>query len=287
MRPLSVRALPALLSFSAGCAALSGPGDVRAHLNPFLPEVSFVRLDLRRVDFQKAEVAFVFDVKNPNPLEVRLSSFRYALAFEGSQVLSGDDPDGLTLKAQGASAVSLPVTLVYEELYRAIKATRGEDEIGFTLSGEFGFKTPLGEVRLPFSEQGKFPAPRPPKITVRQLRVAKPDLLRQTVRAELELAVENDHASEIAFRSFRYEISLGGAPAAQGSIDKIDPVAGASEQLVALPIEINLGGLGAALARAIAPRSTLSLRLAATLEVGTPFGILPLAIDKSQEIQLR
>jgi LEA14-like dessication related protein len=284
MRPIAL-CLPFLAL--AACSSTPALQDARAKLDPFMPKVSFRKLEVRRVDFQKADVDFVFNVMNPNPLQVKLSSFRYALSFEGSQVLSGDDPDGMTLSARGTSDLSLPMSLVYAEIFRTVQAVKGKDEVNFTLTGEFGFRTPVGEVKLPYTEKGSFPAPRIPKVTLRRLQVAKPDIKRPTVAAELELAVQNEHGSPIRFRAFRYDITLGGRPASRGEIAALEPVAGASEQILKLPFEINLGGLGSSLVQSLSGRSSnMDLRLSATLEVETPFGVLPLTIEQSQSIAL-
>ena len=102
--------LAAACLFFFSCPSIPGSQNALDRLKPFLPKVTFQRLNIKKVTFKQADVDFVFDVKNPNPLQVKLSTFGYQLDFESQKVLAGNNPNGLVLAASGSSEISLPVT---------------------------------------------------------------------------------------------------------------------------------------------------------------------------------
>ena len=108
-------------------------------LSGFIPTIQFSRFDVTDLDFDHIDTDFVFTVDNPNPVGAPLDRFQYDLSLMDVSIISGDDPNGLELVADGESEVALPVSLVFENVYDAITATRGEDNVGFGLAGAFGF----------------------------------------------------------------------------------------------------------------------------------------------------
>jgi LEA14-like dessication related protein len=285
------RLLAAFFSFvllaSSGCASVVGDTQLGGALKRFTPSVSFKTLTIRKIDFRQAEVDFVFSVQNPNPIEVKLASFRYGLAFEGQQVLSGSDPDGLSLKASGASEITLPMTLVYEDVYKLVKTTKGKDDVGFSLTGDFGFKTPIGPVKVPYESTGAFPVLRPPKVSLQKLKLLeKPTLSSPVVKAEILLSVENEGGSLISLRSIDYNVSLGNKPVSSGSLDRLPAVGAASTETVSLAVTMNLAGLGSALVSSLIAKKHQELALKLSLQVETPFGLLPLTLEKGQTLPL-
>ena len=255
-------------------------------LDPFLPTVSFERFDVNDIDFEHVEADFVFSVDNPNPVEIELATFTYRLGFEGTELLSGNSGDGFTLEAVGGSELRLPVDLGWEDAWNTVQATRGEDEVDFALSGGFGFDTPLGVVELPYQEGGSFPAVRTPRFAFEKFRVARLDLLTQTATVELDLAIDNDHASSLVFQQFDYTVSLAGSEVADGLIPDLGAVEGASESIKTLSLDIDLLATGVTVVELLTSGGRANIGLDAVMDVDTPFGLLPLSIDETGEVSV-
>lgn len=247
----------------------------------FIPTVKFKELSLNTIDFDAIDVDFVFDVDNPNPVGVPLERFAYALAFEGIEILSGDDPNGLELVADGTSQLALPVTLDFEGIYETVQATRGLDYVGFGLQGSFGFDTDIGPVDIAYDEDGSFPAVRTPKIQLGQLRLDSADTSR--ARFELDLDVDNDHGSTLDFSNLDFQVSLFGAQVGVGGMDEVGSVEGATSSTLTLPFDVDYWDAADAVAAAFAGEP-VEVDLAATVDVDTPFGVLPLTIDESGNV---
>jgi len=270
------RLLPWFLLTSAGCA----------ELEPYLPKVHFEELRVNDIDFEKADVDFVFNVENPNPLEISLSSFSYALGFEQVELLSGDNEDGFTLEASAGSELDLPVVVTWQSAWETVQATRGEDVVDFGLDGHFGFDTPLGEARVPYDEDGSFPAVRTPTFSFDTLRVAEFDPFGMTASIEVDLGVDNELGSSMFFEAFDYNLSLGGEHVASGLVGDLGEVEGATMGTLVLPVDLDLLGVGTSVYNALAGNGNMNIGLDAGMDVDTPFGLLPLAIDETGNISV-
>jgi LEA14-like dessication related protein len=256
-------------------------------LDPYLPKVRFKELQVQDIDFQKADVDFVFSVDNPDPVDISLSSFSYNLGLEDVNFLSGDDADGMTLAAVGSSDLALPVSLTWEDAWNTVQATKGEDYVDFGLDGDFGFETPIGEALIPYDAGGNFPAVRTPKFGFKKLRVTHFDPFSLSADVAVDLNVENEHASSLFFENFDYDLSLGDNHVGHGLIPDLGAVDGATTGVLTLPLTIDLFSAGDQVIQAISGNGNLNIGLDATTDVDTPFGLLPLSIDEKGNIDVQ
>lgn len=264
-----------ILALLLGCSG----GDFSA----FVPTVKFQRLDLTSIDFETINVDFVFDVENPNPIDIPLSSFSYALGFEGIEVLSGDDPDGLRLGSEGTSELALPIAIDFANIFEAVTATRGLDYIGFGLQGNFGFDTDLGPVAIEFDEEGSFPALRLPKFDLGQLRVESAS--EDRIGLGLDVNIDNDHGSALDFSNLDFTMKVAGVRLGAGRMAEMDEVPGASSKNVTIPLSVNFEDAANALGE-VADGEQVTLELDALMDVDTPFGVLPLSVDERGNVEL-
>jgi LEA14-like dessication related protein len=274
-----------LLLISLSYFALTGCSEIA----PFLPKVKFDTLTVRDISFQEANVDFVFSVENPNPVSIKLASFSYALGFEEVDLLSGDNEDGFQLTAMGSSPLELPVDLIFQDAWNTVQATRGEDDINFGLDGNFGFNIPeFGKVAVPYDAGGSFPALRTPKISLDALRATRVDLFTQTAELELDLGIDNEHASTLFFSGLDYDIKLGGSSVATGLIADLAEVDGSTNETIVLPINVNLLTTGTTVFNAITGNGALDIQLAATVDVLTPFAntTIPLSIAEDGNLTI-
>ena len=274
--------LPAILFGSTACE----------ELEDFLPTVAFDTMELNDIDFEKAEVDFIFAVDNPNPVSIQLSSFSYGFGFQGIPLLDGTDDDGFAIEEVGSSELRLPVSLAWTDAWDTVQATRGNDDIIFGLDGHMGFdtQTELGEVRLPYETGGDFPAVRRPKFQFKKLRVTELKLLQNKASLALDLDVDNDHGSTLLFENFDYELSLGGKKVGTGLVNRLGEVEGAESRTLTVPFDIDLLSAGQGVVKAITDRNQkLDIGLDAIVDVNLPFldnAVVPLKLDETGNVSV-
>jgi LEA14-like dessication related protein len=197
--------------------------------------------------------------------------------------LNGDDPDGLTLGASGSSELALPVAFKFQDLYDLVQAVRGQDNIDFGLQGSFGFDTPAGPIDLPYAEAGDFPAPRRPEISLNGLKVQSLGLSGADLN--LKLDVDNSHGSKLGLAALDYQLSLAGIDLGSGYIADLGTVEGDSQTRLAIPIHVDFLG-GASALYSVLQGEKLDVDLQATMDVDTPFGILPLTVNEFGQVNV-
>lgn len=250
-------------------------------LSGFVPTVKFTRFDVQDIDFEHIDTNFVFSVDNPNPIGAPLDRFQYDLSLMDVSIISGDDPNGLELVADGESEVALPVSLNFEGIYDAITATRGEDNVNFGLAGNFGFDTDLGPIDIQYDEGGDFPALRTPKFNLGKLKVSA--INADSVDFGLDVDVDNDLGSTMLFSDMGLKIKFAGVQVGDGQIADVGSVDGATTQTLNLPFSVNYADAIDAIT-ALASGEKLSVNLDADVTVDTPFGALPLHVDETGKV---
>lgn len=261
-----------------GCKQLGPLGDALA---PYTPKLRFDKLELRAIDFTKVDVDFMFKLENPNPLSVKLDTFSYALGLEGVEFVKGTNADGLKLESRGESDLAIPVSLTYQRIFELVQNTKGKDDLGFSIAGDLGFNTPVGMAKVPFREEGRFPVVRAPGISLKGLRMGKVDLLKQKASMNLDLGFSNpDGGQAVSFAGFDFGVDMAGSRVASGVREDIPAVTGGGEQLVSLPIDLDLKSVGKTLVTAITGKKAIDVKLGGKVQVGTPFGKIPLTFDQ-------
>jgi hypothetical protein len=293
----------AFFTMGTGCAELKD----NPYLSQFLPTIAFDGLQVNHVSFEEVDTEFLFAIDNPNPVGIDIEDFSYSLAFADVSWMDGDNPDGLLLGASGASEVSFPTNIVFADLFDMVQASRGSDHLPFALSGDFGLKldssTLVTEnssteedndaevIHLPYDADGDFPALRKPKFSFNKLKVK--DLSWNEITLDLVMDVDNEHASNLIFNRFAYDLSLGGASTLSGVVDDLEEVIHGGDsavsnpnQKVRLPITIDSLSVIGSLWDLLRNGQRLNAQFAATTDVDTPFGLMELAVDETGDLDV-
>ena len=257
-----------------GCAG----GD----FSSFIPTIKFDRLDVKNLDFEHIDTNFVFKVHNPDPVGIPLQRFNYNLAFQDVDIISGDAKDQLQLDPNGTNEVALPVSLIFASIYELVQATRGEDTIGFALTGNFGFDSDIGPVDVNYDAEDEFPALRVPKVQFGNLQLQNADL--NTANFALNFAVDNDHGSAIDLHDMNFTLNIAGLKTG-GDLQTVGEVPGSTTDNFQIPFGVDYVDAIEAIG-AIASGKKLNVKMDADVEVDTPFGTLPLTIDQAGDVKV-
>lgn len=269
---------------AVGCSKLGNVGDA---LEAYKPKVKFQRLDLREIDFQQVKTSLVFDVNNPNPINLGLASFDYTLSLEEQRITAGEKSKGFQVPAEGQAELKIPLALVFADIPELLDRTRGKDELGFRVQGDMGFNTPLGVVKLPYDADGTMPVIRPPKFSFNTIRVENLAPLKNTATLAVVLDVANRGGATIQLKDVDYALNLNQKRIANGAVAQLGAVSGQSQQTVTVPINFTLTELGSGLIELITNRGQVSAKWHADLTVDTPFGGVPLTVDETGKIKLQ
>lgn len=158
MRALKITAAAAALLFASlglsGCSAIGLAGIEE-------PEVRLMGVDVGSVGLDSAELLFDFNVDNPNDRDLMLDGVAYRLDVEGARLLDGRRGERLEIYSGRDNRVTLPVTVRYEDLARALRSLRREDRPSYELQADFEFDAPVvGTLVVPVTQRGRVPLDR-------------------------------------------------------------------------------------------------------------------------------
>lgn len=144
-----------ILFVLAGC---SGLGTL-AHMES--PTVDVTGVKLLGTSLTGADVLVQFRVDNPNDVDLVLDGIGYRLRLNGQPLLDGRYDKQVEIAASGRTAVELPVTLKFQDLYGVIRTLQGRKDPEYALDADLRFAVPvLGEVIVPVTQTGKVPVDR-------------------------------------------------------------------------------------------------------------------------------
>ena len=112
------------------------------------PRVSLRNVEITDIDFTSQTFLLGFDVTNPNPFPLPISTVSYAVELDGYRFASGSTAAGFTVPSSGdaefAISVELDLMKTAPQLLFIVRDSVRRD-IPYTLSGKFGLDIPLIE----------------------------------------------------------------------------------------------------------------------------------------------
>lgn len=262
-----------------GCQQL----DKMPDLKQLLPKVRFGDVKVDDLNFQKLDGKLVLEVDNPYPVGLGLRKTDWKLGLAGHPFLDGTDSGGLNIEPAGTGNVRIPFSMKFVDALK-VAGDAGGDRLPYTLDTVLGFDTPLGPLDVPLHHEGTLPALRMPKVRLTGLRIQKFAPLKNEASLAVDVSLHSDQPTALNFESFDWGLKLAGNDVASGKT-VIGEVTGDKE--VTLPVDLNLLGIGEVIVEALTRKSELKVRLTGDAKVGTPFGVIPLAIDEVADLTPR
>jgi len=253
--------LAPLLAGAPGCAFLSSL--LSAVVTP--PTLSFQEAKLRDLSLDGLTLELHYRIDNPNDLGLRLASVGYGLELDGHSFAKGVADQGVELKPQGSSELTLPFSIRYLELGQALEALFSKQQLPWKVAGHFGFDTPAGVIRVPFQREGQLPVPRLPKLQIVGAKLASLSLTGATLQLQLDL--QNPNSFALPMSRLNYHIKVAGQEVAVGAVSP-PSVQSAQSGRVTIPVQISFLSAGRAVYQAISS-GEVDLGLDGGLGVGT------------------
>ena len=249
----------ALFCFLYGCAIL------REAIQK--PTVEFQDFSITDIDFTGVNTMFDFKVKNSNPVGVKIAGFDYRFIIEGNQFFGGNNPEEVLLKSGGESIISIPIAIKYLDVYKAVAALKGDDNIPYQLAGDIYFNTPIGRLQVPFSKRGNLPALKIPKVSLGEVRLKALSLTKADI--EFDINFHNPNAFGISLNNLNYNLALNRGQIIKGTMAHTELAQKVSNTLH-IPVTLNFIEIGRA-AYSILTRKTVDYQLKGDAKLITPW----------------
>ena len=285
----ALRAFLALLLLSLGvlsaCATL---GSLAGQAGVQRPGVRFIGARLAGLSFDKVDLLFDLEIRNPNSLGVTMAGFRYDLAVNESPFLEGKEEKEVAIAAQGASTIQIPLTLSFDHLYQVFKSLRQKDNAAYSLQCGFLFDLPvLGAVEIPASKSGDFPLPKFPAVRVEGLHIENLSPLAADLTLKLQL--DNSNAFSMILEGMQYQFEINDQMWAAGETGERISIAEKDKGLLEIPISLNFLQIGQSIYGILAEGKPLDYQFQGDLDINATTSLIGrthLPFDQSGQIKL-
>jgi LEA14-like dessication related protein len=228
------------LALLAGCASLQ-----RMAKNAFQkPRLTFKTARLQKASLADATVDLVYQLENPNPLGLNLSSIDYAFFVEGKQVVAGTPPKGLNIAAKGKSELVFPANIKFADIAPVVQTFLNKDTASYKAQGSVGIQTPLGVLRFPLEHEGTFEVPKVPQVQFDSPRITNVTLQGATV--EFPLTVKNRNSFPLPVGGISGALKVAGSSVGNLSTGDLGLLEPGSTRQLSLPLKINFLSAAAA-----------------------------------------
>jgi LEA14-like dessication related protein len=201
------------------------------------PTVRFKNATLQNASLSDATMNLVWELENPNPIGLTLAGLDYKFSVEGKQVVAGTPPTGMNIAASGSSDLTFPANIKFADIVPVIQTFLTKDHAAYRAEGMLGFKTPIGNIRLPLSYDGQFEVPKIPKIEMAPPRITNLGLTSATV--EFPLSVTNQNTYALPIKALAGSIQIAGANVGQISTGNLGDLSPKSARQVTVPLTIH------------------------------------------------
>ncbi len=252
------------------------------------PKASVENVKLTDLSLSKADLLFDIAVENPNPLGVHLSGMDYNFLINGASFIKGQKEDKLDIKANGKANISIPLSLTYSEIHKAVKSFADLDTVPYQLKLKIGVNLPvLGDIKIPVTKSGSFPNLRLPEISLKKIKLDKIGF--SCADLKLMLDIKNPNAVSFVTRNLNYDLEVNGKNWIKGKIDKALKINKKAKQTVSIPVTLNFLEMGGAVYQMLSGGSKLEYHLTGKSDFSSDFKLLKtfsLPFDKKGKIDL-
>ena len=224
------------------------------------PDVRITKTKLAGLSFDQADLVFDIEIKNPNSIGLSLTGFDYDLWLNDNSFLKGDQKKQLEIKANDVTTIQLPLTLLYDNIFKTYESLKNEDKIKYSLKTGLSFNIPvLGSVRIPVSTSSDIPTVKLPTISLQSIKLKRITL----TGAELDLAIgiNNPNSWGIIVNTLDYNLNINQAKWAKGRSPENTNIRGKSKNTLHIPLTLNFLQIGMSLNREISSGRQLNYQL--------------------------
>lgn len=140
------------LIFITGCIQLDAP------------KVTYIDSKVTRVTLEGAQVDFLFDVQNKNPIPLEVSSYSYTIHINGRRLLS-DNRSGFSIGSNEKKRISLPIFVRYDRVFDSVlgiaaNILAGKMYFDYKIEGSLSAGTSGLTVSAPIQASGRVKIPK-------------------------------------------------------------------------------------------------------------------------------
>ncbi len=256
--------------FMPGCAELN---QLIETANVREPDVKVADVKIGSFTFKKVNLVFDIDISNPNSLGIDLNGFDYNFLLNDHSFLKGEQNQPLKILANGKSSVKVPVSLTFDEVYKAYKNLVNQDSIHYSFKSGLKFKLPiLGVTRIPVSKSGTLPNVKIPAVSLRGIKLNH--LGFTSADLEVEISVKNPNNFGLNLDHFNYHLNVAGQEWVTGIKSKEIQLSEKKTGDISIPVSLNFLQMGQSILNILTSDQALNYQFSGSTDILTTLPLL-------------
>jgi len=149
---------------------LTGCQTMNQVLNLQKPTAQMTGLKFQNATLNSATLLFDIEVDNPYPVALPLTNLDYGLSSGAEPFLNGKAELQTTIPAKSKKTVSLPATINYLDMLKALKGVRPGSKIPYRADLGLSVDAPaIGLMKLPLKKEGELVLPAVSDVNARDV----------------------------------------------------------------------------------------------------------------------
>jgi LEA14-like dessication related protein len=230
------------LAAAAGLLALAGCSLLQRVAGAAFerPKLAYESWSADQLDLEGVTIGLHYRLENPNGFGLDLQRLTYKLEVEGRQVAQGELPEGVQIRAQGATPIAIPVRLRWRDVPGFVELLVSKSDVAYRVSGAAGVGSPVGTIDLPFDHQDRLALPRPPAVRIEGVTLREASLA--SLALELRVRVDNANAFPLPVGALTYGLRVGERDLLSGGSHPLAAVPPGGHAIVSVPVRISVRG---------------------------------------------
>lgn len=271
--------LPMMLILLPGCSTL------RELMGAKRPSAQLENVRFTGLSLSALEINFDARVDNPYEVDLPLVRLDLALSNQDTSILQSSLDEGGSIPASGSRVFTVPARIEFRGLLATLNQLKPGGSVPYRADIGVSVDAPvLGRVRIPLSHEGEIGVPVPPKIRVKNVRLAQVGLTE--LRAEAVIEAESLNAFPVELSDFDAAFRVRDRALARSRITSPLSLQSGGKASWTLPISVNPVEAGQVFVT-LFRNDSLAYQLEGQLAVQTPFGRLASPVNFSGRAPLR
>jgi LEA14-like dessication related protein len=204
------------------------------------PVLSLHSVDLAKISFTGAELLCKVNVENPNVIDIPLPEIGWELFIGTNSFAKGAIKSNGSLKSRITTAVDIPVSVGYIELFNSVASLIGSKTVDYKVVLDAKIAIPFLESKTwHFEREGNFPVLQVPVVSFRSIDVKNMSLTK--LDFELSLEIENNNSVAMAINNLSYNLVVNNSQWSNGGVQNAPRLAAGGKTIV--PISFSISSL--------------------------------------------
>lgn len=233
-----------------------------------LPRLTIAHVNITNLAAEKVDMQLGLLIDNPSPVSLRADSLFYRVYIAGNEIMKTTYPDPVELEAGDSATVSLPLTIYHDRLLELLNRLEqeGRDSAEYKIVVTvFSDSKLIPDQGLDVDLKKDLPVIKLPEVKLTDLKIDKAGIPESTIAVALR--VYNGNRFPLGFRKMNYRLQIDDNEALEGSKQEDVHIPAGDTVSVAVPVSIDLGGMGESFIDLIREGQDLSYRFTMNSEV--------------------